>query len=149
MTHLDGLLSKPVQLKHIINGGVGALPWVFGSHGGFGAPPPAVRRFLWFSANNSLFQWCRWEGGPPRMSSFWGDIILWYQSNKKKAIYLISLEMFSRREWTKKWFKASFETFLEGALIYQKYNSQICFDKSWKLRNQSWSLAETYWIQVS
>ena len=43
--------------------------------------------------------------------------------------------MFSPLEWTKKWFKASFETFIKtgdaniylqwGMLICQKYNSQI------------------------
>ena len=53
---------------------------------------------------------------------------------------LACTEMFSTQVWTKKWFKAVLKhLFRGGALICQKYNSQISknFEKSPKLATKS------------
>ena len=52
-------------------------------------------------------------GGSPQVSPFWDYAVLWYQLNKKESNNMFNIiEIFSTLEWTKKGFKASFETFI-------------------------------------
>ena len=44
---------------------------------------------------------------------------------KENTIVLALLRLFFALEWTKKWFKASFETYIRGGLICQNLNSLI------------------------
>ena len=62
--------------------------------------------------------------------------------NKKNTTFLGLLGLCFALEWTKKWFRASFETYLQERVICQKLNSKISknFEKCPKLNNQIWSL---------
>ena len=58
--------------------------------------------------------------------------------NKKNTTFLGLLRLFFALEWTKKWFRASFATYLQKRLICQKLKSQINknFEKCPKIKNQ-------------
>ena len=45
--------------------------------------------------------------------------------NRKNTTFLALLRLFFALELTKKWFKVSLETYIQGELIYQNLKSQI------------------------
>ena len=62
--------------------------------------------------------------------------------NEKNDAFLALLRLFYALEWTKYWFKTSFETLIQGwGLNCQKYNYQINenFEKWLKISNPFWS----------
>ena len=64
--------------------------------------------------------------------------------NKENTTILALLRLFFALELTKKWFKASFETYIQrgGGANCQKLKSQINenFEKMPKINNEIWSL---------